>query len=207
MQTRLQLAHVFPNQTMIDVLVFFFFHPVEKVQLAHIVQATNKALIQVQRTLKRLIDIGLVLKGSKTGKTYYQANPSHIAYEDLQHLALKAKILSSDRENELLKLTKKFEYGFIYGSVAHGTNTEMSDIDVFLVGNSSFNHLGSFFFDLGRELMREVNPIIFSEKQIKAEIKEQNSFIKGVLKGPKIWLFGNKNEFENVSKKWLSQAS
>ena len=204
MRTHAELSHIFPNQTALEILLFFLFHPKERIHLARIVHATDKALIQVQRALKRLVEIGLVLKHTRIGKAYYQANPSHIAYEEVQRLALKAKMLNPLFKKEFSNLEKKINYGFIYGSVAKGTNTETSDIDVFIVGNIRYENLGSFFYNIGCQLVREVNPIIFSKEQIKAEIQNQNSFIKDVLNGPKIWLFGNKYEFEQISKEWLS---
>ena len=200
MSSNLALSRVFPHQTMIEVLVFFLFHPQKKVPLSHIVQGTKKALIQVQRTMKRLVETGLILKITTLKKTYYQANEDHVAYGELQRLALVSKILSPTYKRELEHVEKKVTYGFIYGSFAKGSNHAMSDLDIFLVGDTSHYDLGTFFFNLGRELVCEVNVAIFSPKQIQKGLKEESSFFVDVLQGPKIWLFGNKNEFERLFK-------
>jgi predicted nucleotidyltransferase len=200
MHNNLALARVFPNQTMIEVLIYFLFHPQKKAPLSHIVHGTKKALIQVQRAIKRLVETGLILKITTPKKTYYQANEAHVAYEDLQRLALRSKILSPTFKEELQQIEKKVTYGFIYGSFAKGSHHAMSDLDIFLVGDMSHYDLGTFFFNLGRELVCEVNITIFAQKQLREGIKDQNPFLNDVLKGPKIWLFGNKYEFERLFK-------
>jgi len=63
--TKLQIEKIFPNKTFADVLLFFVLHPQEEAILARIVRATDKALIQVQRALKRLVTSGLIRKSSQ----------------------------------------------------------------------------------------------------------------------------------------------
>jgi predicted nucleotidyltransferase len=123
-----------------------------------------------------------------------------VAYEDLQRVALRSKILSPAFKKELQQVEKKVTYGFIYGSFAKGSAHAMSDLDIFLVGDMTHYDLGSFFFNLGRELVCEVNVTIFSLNQLREGMKNEGSFLSNVLNGPKIWLFGNKHEFERLLK-------
>ena len=190
-------SHFFTNQSLIDVVLFFLLNPNEEVYLAQVVNSTGKALIQVQRTLKRLLDSGLVEKTTHKRKTYYKANLKHVAYEDVKNLVIKAKIFSPTFKDDITYLNKKVRYGFIYGSVAKSTHTPQSDIDVLLIGDLSYYDAGSFIFKLGRELAQEVNVVILSLDKLLQEIKNKNSFTSRVLQEPKIWLFGDRNEFEN----------
>jgi predicted nucleotidyltransferase len=186
------------NQTLIDVCLYFVLNPGEEAYLARIVEGTGKVLIQVQRTLKRLIDCGLVLKTSKHKKNTYKLDNTHIAYEEIRNLALKAKIFSETFERDLKELQNKVDYGFIYGSVAKGTNTSQSDIDLFFVGNLTYEDVSPFIFKLGRELVQEVNVVLFTPRELEKLIEEKNAFIDSVLKESKIWLFGEKSEFEKT---------
>lgn len=192
------LSHLFTNQTLIDVFLYFLLNPQEEVYLARIVESTGKALIQVQRTLKRLVEAGLILKATRHKKTYYKADHQHVAYDDMRKLILKAKIFSDPFKNDLEKLKNKVSYGFIYGSVAQGSNTPQSDIDIFLVGDLSYDDAGPFIFHLGRELVQEVNVIIFSPRELEKQLSYKNIFVLNVLQEPKIWLFGDKDEFEKI---------
>lgn len=192
------LSHLFPNQALIDVFLYFTLKPSEDTYLARIVNSTDKALIQVQRTLKRLIDCGLVSKTIRHNKTYYKVDTKHVAYDELRQLALQAKIFSEPFKTNLERLQNKVDFAFIYGSVASGSNTAESDIDLFFVGNLTHDDIRSFSFDLSRELVQEVNVIIFSPSKLEKLIAENDPFITNVMQGPKIWLFGDKIEFKEI---------
>jgi uncharacterized protein len=192
------LSHFFTNQTLIDVFLFFLLNPQEETYLAHIVSSTGKGLIQVQRTLKRLLETGLIYKTIRHKKTYYKADQQHIAYDDVKNLVLKAKIFSDAFKEDIDFLKTKVDYGFIYGSVAKGTCRSESDIDIFFVGNLTYYDTGSFVSHLSSALVQEVNVAIFSPENLRVELKNKNSFVSHVCNDPKIWLFGDKNEFEKL---------
>jgi predicted nucleotidyltransferase len=188
----------FSNQTMIDVLLFFLLHPDEEAYLARIVRTTNKALIQVQRTIKCLLKTGLIQKIKRAKKTFYKVDTEHLAFDDLRNMALKAKIWSSDFKEDRDRFASKANFGFIYGSIAKGAHTSSSDLDIFLIGNLTLHDVSKFMSHLGRELFREVNIVIYTPEEMHAAIEQENSFILEVIKSPKIWLFGSKNEFEKL---------
>lgn len=194
------LSHFFPNPTLLDVFLYLVLKPSEETYLARIVDSTGKALIQVQRTLKRLVDCGLITKVCHHKRTYYKADKKHVAYDEMRQLAIQAKIFSEPFKAYLERLQTKVDYAFIYGSVAKGSNTAESDIDLFFVGNLTHDDVRSFSFELGRELVQEVNVIIFSSSKLEKLIKDNDPFITNVLRDPKIWLFGDKSEFKEIYK-------
>lgn len=190
------LSHFFSNQAFIDILLFFLLQPGKECYLNQVKDGTGKALLQVQRTIKRLSETGLIQKSSHHNRIYYKADHKHIAYEEMRQLIIKAKIFSDLFKVDLERLEDKICYGFIYGSVAKGTNTEASDIDIFFIGNLTYHELSPFIFNLSRELVQEVNAVIFTPQEFCHGIKDKNPFIMNVLQEPKIWLFGDKYEFE-----------
>lgn len=192
------------NETMLNVLLFFLLHPDEETYLARIVRLTNKSLIQVQRIIKRLIESGFILAMKQKEKTYYKANPNHLAFNDLKNIALQAKIWSSTFEKEIKNFQNKIHFGFIFGSVARGTHTSSSDIDIFFIGDLPLHEVMGFIGHLSRELFREVNVVIYSPQELQEAIARNNSFVTEVLEKPKIWLFGNKYEFEKLYRQPVS---
>ncbi len=194
------LANLFPNKTFIEVFLYFVLNPGEDAYLARIVESTGKALIQVQRTLKRLVECGLVLKTTRHNKVYYKADSKHVAFDEIRHLAIQAKIFSELFKKDLEQLQNKVDYGFVYGSVGKGVNTSQSDIDLFFVGNLTYDDVSSFIFSLGRELVQEVNAVVFSPNELARQVEDKNQFIIKVLQEPKIWLFGDKLEFNKIYK-------
>lgn len=192
------LSHFFTNQTLIDVFLCFLLNPHEPLYLSEIVNSTGKALIQVQRTLKRLVETGLVQKTIRHKKAYYSVDAKHIAFEEVKHLVIKAKIFSNTFRHEVQHLAERVNYGFIYGSVAKGTNTTESDVDLFLIGNLDYEAAGPFIFKLGRELVQEVNVVILSPPDFIKGLQCKSQFLLHVVQEPKIWLFGDKDEFEEI---------
>jgi predicted nucleotidyltransferase len=194
----MSLAKIFPNQTFLDLLLFFVLHPKEETYLARIVRFTGKALIQVQRALKRLEESGLITRIVRGGKTTYHANAEHAAFRDLKHLILKAVIFSDKLKKEVSLIQDKVKYGFIFGSTAFDKDSSESDIDLFLIGNMTRQEVSQFSFELSGELMREVNTVICPFSEFKEKLKAGSPFIKEVIASSKIWIFGNEDEFKKV---------
>lgn len=198
------LSYFFTNQVIIDVLLYFLLNPQEEAYLAQIVNSTGKALLQIQRTLKRLVECGLVQKVLRHNRVYYKADQKHVAYEDVRQLVIKAKVFSDLFKEDTDYLNDRVLYGFIFGSVAKGTNTAESDIDLFLIGNITYSEVGPFVFKLGRELAQEVNSAVFTPREFEQAVQAKNPFVENVLQEPKIWLFGDKCDFEKIYCKRLS---
>lgn len=198
MSSSTSLEKIFPNKAFVQVLLFFILNPQEETYLARIVRATSKALIQVQRALKRLEESGLITKILRGNKAYYQANSTHTAFKDLKQLIIKTVIFSEPLSQELASIREKITYGFIYGSTAKNLESPESDIDLFLIGDLSFDEAGHLSFPLSIELGREVNSVIYSPKEFRKKIKENSPFIADVIQSQKIWLFGDENEFKKI---------
>jgi predicted nucleotidyltransferase len=192
------LEKLFPNRAFIEVLLFFLLHPQEETYLARIARSTGKVLIQVQRTLKRLEEAGLVNKILRGNKAYYRANASHSVFNDLKKVIIRTIVFSEKLENELTSIKDKIIYGFIFGSIARNHDHPASDVDIFLIGNLTFEEAGNLTFPLSMELGKEVNTVIYSLKEFRNKIKEKHTFITEVIQNPKIWLFGNEHEFEKI---------
>src|SRR5262245_34361778 len=124
---------------------------------------------------------GLVRKIQRGNKAYYAANSSHPAFKDLKCVLIKTVVFSNKVENELAKIKNKIIYGFIYGSTASNSDTSMSDIDLFLIGNIRFEDAGYLSYSLSLELGREVNTVIYSLKDFKEKMKEKYPFIIEVI--------------------------
>ncbi len=192
------LDKIFPSSAFVDVLLFFMLHPQEETYLARIVRATGKLLVQVQRSIKRLEESGLVRKIMRGNKAYYQTNASHTAFKDLKQMAIKTIIFSSKFEKELNQIKDKITYGFIFGSTAANRDTPESDIDLFLIGNISYEKAGLLTIPLSLEFGRPINTIIYPLKDFTRKLNDKQTFITEVISKPKIWLFGDEHEFEKI---------
>lgn len=189
---------LFPNPSFAKVLGMFLIHPEEEYYQTYISEKTGTALIQVQRALKRLEESGLVKKHKSGNRNYYKANRTHPAFEDIKKAFLKTVLFGDLLKRALKPISGKISYGFIYGSIARGDESEKSDIDLFLVGNLGLREIASILNTVGGDVGREINPTVYSEKELKKKLKEENPFLKEVFQRPKIWLIGGENDFKKM---------
>ncbi len=84
---------------------------------------------------------------------------------------------------------------WIYGSVAKGTDTASSDIDVMLVGEDlRLGEVLEQLIPMEVALGRKINPTCFSSEEYAARRLEPDSFVNRVLSQPVLPLIGGTNE-------------
>ena len=190
---------LFPNPAVVDVLILFVLHPDKEIYQASVVESTGKALMQVQRALKRIEEAGLITKERVGNRIYYKANRMHPAFEDIKRALFKTVIIGDALKKKLDFLKSKILYCFIYGSTARAEERSSSDIDLFLIGNLGLRDVASMLGSIREELGREVNPTVYSINEFKNKLKERNIFITTIIQEPKIWLTGDENEFKKMA--------
>ena len=76
---------------------------------------------------------------------------------------------------------------FIYGSIAKGEERAESDIDVMIVADGvTYSDVMAVLEPAERQLMRKINPTIYSYDEFRKRKESDQSFIKRVLEQPKI---------------------
>jgi predicted nucleotidyltransferase len=188
----------FPNPTFVDILVLFLMHPEQERYQSSIVTSTGKALMQVQRILKRLEETGLITKVMRGNRAYYRANRKHPAFEDIKRVLLKTVVIGEALKTALIPLKKKVHFAFIFGSIARSEETADSDIDLFLVGDLKLREMATFLGSFRDQVGREINPVIYPVSEFKEKLKQKNNFLIEVLNSPKIWLMGDESEFAKM---------
>lgn len=192
------LERLFPNRTVLDVLAMLLMNPADEFYQREITLRVGCASLQVQRALKRLDEAGLLVIRSAGNRVYYRANRQSPLFEDLKRLIIKSVGLG-DRLTEALKShSGGIQLAFVFGSVASGTERTTSDVDVLCVGSLSAREAAQVFGPLGRELQREFNPLLLTERELSDRVRQDSSFFHRVLGGPKIWLIGDERELERM---------
>jgi predicted nucleotidyltransferase len=195
------ITKLFANSTLVEVLGLFLQSPEEEFYQTEIAQKTQKALMQVQRSLKTLQDIGLISFVKRGKMIYYKAVRDHPAFEDLKRLFFKTVILGDTIRASLLPLKNRIRLAFIFGSVARGEESVESDIDLFLVADISLRDLSKVFGPLSKQLQRELNPVIVGPDEIKKRLLKKDHFLLQVMESPKLWIIGDENEFRSLGKR------
>lgn len=197
--THSSILTLFSNQTLAQVLGYFFINPDEEIYQARLTSRTGRRLIQVQRALKTLEEAGLISAERQNRKVFYKANRSHPAFEELKKAFLKTLCIG-DLIRELLHVHgEKIDLAWIFGSVARGEEQKDSDIDIVFVSDLSLEQISKIVGPLSRTLNKELNGLFITADELRKNFHSGDHFIREIIEKPKIWLIGSDYELRRVS--------
>jgi predicted nucleotidyltransferase len=180
------------------VLGLLFGRPDEAFYVREIVRAANSGQGSVQRELRHLERAG-ILKRTVTGRhVYYQANPDCPIFSEIKSLVVKTVGAVAVLAKALAPLSDKIDVAFIYGSMARAEQLRGSDVDMFLIGDSSFAEVVEALAPAQEELAREVNPTVYPAAEFREKILQKNHFVTSVLRGSKLFLVGDERELAEL---------
>ncbi len=194
------IVKLFSNSTLVDVLSLFLQNADEEFYQADVVNKTGKSLMQVQRALKTLEEVGLISSSRRGKLVFYKAIKRHAIFDDLKKLFLKTVAIGDSVRQAIKPLSNKIKYLFIFGSLAKGVETIESDIDLFVIGELSLRDLSKAIGVLSRKLTREINPVLFTISEFKKRLSQNDHFLLEVITNPKIWIVGDESEFDKMVK-------
>ena len=131
------LSEALFGKTRNAVLSLFFTNVDEDYFLREVVRRTGMGQGAVQRELKKLADAKIILRQDRGRQSYYRANKACPIYDELHGLAIKTAGVAEQLSDGLRVLDKSIDLAFIFGSFADGTETTASDIDLFIIGDTS----------------------------------------------------------------------
>jgi len=192
------LKNIFSSQTRIDLLKQLLLCSDKEFYLRELVEITQNFPHSIRMELKNLESIDLVLKRISGKQHYYKANRKHPLYEELHNILLKTVGFVDILIKYLEPFKKKIEFAFVYGSMAKGSYTSSSDVDLMIVGDVSPREIASACVNIGNELKRELNYSVFPLAEIVQKINIEDHFFTSIKHEPLLFIFGDKNEFEGL---------
>lgn len=148
----------------------------------------------MQRELARLEASGLIGATRIGNQKHYQANRHCPIFEELRGIVLKTFGVADVLRAALAPLLGKVDVAFIYGSVASGSDTAKSDVDVMLVGEGlSYPNVIEVLGSAEKQLGRPVNPTLYSRAELRRKRAAGNAFLQRVLSQPRILLMGGED--------------
>jgi len=153
----------------------------------------------VQRELKQLADAGLINRTERGRMVFYQANQQSPVFAELRGLVMKTSGLADVIREALEPVRDQIDVAFIYGSMAEGTDDADSDVDVMVIGDVGLRAVSRQLLDLQFGVNREINPIIWSPRDLCTRIEAQHHFAQAVMRGPKVFLMGDDDELRRVA--------
>jgi predicted nucleotidyltransferase len=189
------MASALFTHTQQRVLGYLYGQPTRSFFANELIGLTGAGSGAVQRELKRLVDSGLVTVRKVGNQKHYQANPRAPIYHELCSLAQKTFALAEPLREALHPLDGAIDAAFVYGSVAKGSDTASSDIDLLLISDTlSYAEVMQVLEPAQARLGRQVNPTLYSRESLQQKLREGQSFLSRIVAQPKIWLKGGDSE-------------
>ena len=185
------MANALFSSTQQRVLGLLFGQPERSFFATEIIARVGSGSGAVQRELKKLADSGLVAVSKQGNQKHYQANPAAPIYPELCSLIKKTVGLADPIRASLELKRKAIELALIYGSVAKHLETASSDIDLLLVSDTlTLEAIYDALRDAEQVLGRTINPTLYTIAEFNKRRSSGNAFLKRVLAGETIVLFG-----------------
>ncbi len=182
---------LFPNQYRRKVLGLLLMRPDQQIHLRELARVIGAAPGTLKKELDALCGVGLLRAERVGNQVRFCANTAHPVFPELQALIRKTIGLADALRLSLAPLAGRIDAAFIFGSMASGTESAGSDIDLMVVGDAGFAEVVDATYEAQAALGREINPKVMSASEWQAKKAERNAFLQDVLNKPRILLIGD----------------
>lgn len=182
---------LFPNQYRRKVLGLLLMRPDQQIHLRELARVIGAAPGTLKKELDALCEAGLLRAERVGNQVRFCANTAHPVFPELQALIRKTIGLADALRLSLAPLAGRIDAAFIFGSMASGTESAGSDIDLMVVGDAGFAEIVDVTYAAQATLGREINPKVMSASEWQAKKAERNAFLQDVLNKPRIMLIGD----------------
>jgi predicted nucleotidyltransferase len=185
---------LFPIQYRRNVLACLLMNPQKWVHLRELARLTGASPGTLKKELDALSAAGLLNWQRVGNQIQFSANTQHPVYPELSGLIRKTTGLHDVLADALKPLEAQIEVAFVYGSIASATETSYSDVDLMVIGNTSFGDVIHALYDAQTTLSREINPKVMTRTEWQTKQQEGNSFVTDLLNKPKLFVVGTADD-------------
>jgi predicted nucleotidyltransferase len=180
------------------VLALIFGHPERSFYTSEIVRRVHSGTGAVERELSRLQRSGLVSVERIGNQKHFRANRASPVFRELQSLIVKTADLTEPLKTALEPYANKIKAAFVYGSVAKGSDTARSDIDLMVIGDAlGYSDLHTALQKAEGILQRKVSPLFLTPQAWGRKASHRGSFVNKISAQPKLFIFGSQRDLEN----------
>jgi predicted nucleotidyltransferase len=186
------------------VLALIFGHPERSFYASEIVRSVRSGVGAVQRELSKLERSGLVSVERIGNQKHYRANQAAPIFEELRGLVEKTVGLAEPIRTSFEPHAGAIKSAFVYGSVAKGTDTADSDIDLIVIGDDlNYSDLYTSAQNVESKLRRPVHPLFLSPEDWRRKTSDKGSVFSKISHSPKIFIIGSEKDLQS----WASKNS
>lgn len=180
-------------------LAVLLLQPEADFHLRELARLTGSHAGTLARELDKLTQAGLLHRNEQGNQVRYRANIGHPLFSDLAALFRKTHGIVPALREALAPLGSGVRLALVFGSVARGTQTAASDVDLLVLGTVGFVDLVQALFPLHGALGREVNPVLYTPEQFAGRVASGDAFAREVLAKPQLFVKGGANELAELA--------
>jgi predicted nucleotidyltransferase len=189
------LADVLFTPVQQRVLGLLFGQPDRRFQSAEIIRLANSGSGAVHRQLSRLEAAGLLSVTRSGNQKHYQARRDSPLFPELHGLVTKTVGLVEPLRHALDRYASGIRAAFVYGSIARGTDTAGSDIDMMVISDRlQYPEVFEALQIAESTLARPVHPTVMTTADWRAKRSRGDSFAARVAKQPKLFVMGSEDD-------------
>jgi uncharacterized protein len=169
------------------ILGAFLLNPERTYAISDIFEMADGGRSSTQTFVKLLVDAKVLRIDTSQRGTRYAANAAHPLYPELRQIAVKSFGIKEPLESALAELQGQVECAFIFGSIAKGTDTAESDIDVMLIGDVRIGRATRVMDGASQRLGRDVHVNVYPAAEWE-ELRISDPVVRAIDEGPRIEL-------------------
>jgi predicted nucleotidyltransferase len=182
-----------------QILGLVFGTPDRAFYLREIAKHTSLAIGQVQRELARLSMAGILRRFHQGRHVYFQANPRCPIYHELRGIVAKTVGVAGAVRSALAPIADQIAIAFLFGSVARHEENHESDLDLMVIGDTTFAAVVASVRTAEPVVQREIHPTVYPASEFGVKFRDGNYFVRSVANAEKIFLIGDDYELRELT--------
>jgi len=181
-----------------QLLAKLFLRPGEQFHVRELARMTGISAGSLHRELKVMAESGLLLRQRIGNQVFYRADTQCPIHDELAAIFRKTVGMVDLFHEALSSLAGRIKVAFVFGSMASGRQTAVSDVDVCVVGEVSLLEVVTALSPVQEELRREVNPVVMTANKFAEQFVNTERFVERVLSEPIEFVVGDKDDLAEL---------
>lgn len=180
-------------------LGYFFANQEANLYLREISLILKEDAGNLSKELARLEKDGIFISKLRGRQKFFSLDKEYPLFSELKSVISKTVGIEGSLRR-IISADLGIKAAFIYGSFAQNKETNLSDIDLLIIGKPDENNLMNKIDAFEKSVGREINYTCYSEKDFFDKVKKSSSFLTNIVKRPKIILKGVLSEYRGFNK-------
>ena len=168
----------------------------QELHLREIQRRSGLAIETVRKEAVKLETLGIIQKRRDGNRTYFKANMEHPIYKEIHQLVVKTSGLADILRKALT--IDDIHFAFVFGSIANGNANIESDIDLFIIGETTLRQVSNMLKEPSLYLGRKINSHVMTLKEFIRRKSQGEHFVNNVLQSQKLMIIGTEHELAAV---------